>query len=1854
MELEDFGDEVKAISSYTANDGPYEGGTERIITWSGDVLELIMYNDESWYNIVESSSLGVPLDPQENIEIKYGIYKYGRTTGIINDEDVNNAIYDDFEWFDSAEEAMEKGKIAAVYMTDPDYGGYRNSRQLELKFEVIAEEANIGKVAVIRHKARLYADEERTEIVHEIGTGYTKSKYNEEGVIEQVHTPRTNGNSILIVHNKVSITSTTTDLSSNGTPKSSYNVDEGIINFSITPTLTNDRDMSDADSYIDVVTVTTYLPKGFTYKSGTANKQPDSVTVVPETGETVIVWTYENWQVNRAAPGYPEITFQIDIDNTIANNAQKQIRSVIYTDNDFRDEEEYRTSIYGILIANLSSLQVNKSFDKNVVELDEKLISNLEIINYSLVPLSNVRAIEVLPYNGDENGSDFVGVYDIVIGEIPEGMRVYYTNVPVDLLEANAGLSRDDYGRLNPANINFETTTAWTQATAGDKVNGATAIVAVIDSLAAETTTVVNYEIIPNNNEPNSKYVVSANIIATGFPTVLKSNIDIGVVIQRTIEGTVWYDADEDGIMSDSESRASNISVEVIDASTDEIATNVYGEQVTNILTDEEGNYCITGLAKGNYIVRFTMPDNSYVTTKGVGTDSKVNSKVNTDIVDGKVVTDTLTNLSKDNLEEMKNEEYINLGIVNETGKVIVQYLEKQKDDLGNITEVEIAEQEEITGPIGQEFDISDKEKIIEFYQRTEDDYVKTGTFTEEDQIIKIYYERISSGVIVKHILVNNDLTETLLDMEILNGDVGTEYQTSRNEYENYQPNVLRGEPENATGYFTEDPIEVIYYYERIDAGKVTVRYVREQTLENGSTVEIQLISSIVLTGYVGEEFTTSRIDIDTYSRDETKPEPSGTGVFTAEDQEIKYYYTKPASAGVEVQYLTIEHNEDTGEDEEVQLLEPTLLTGYVGDKYETVRKQVDGYRASEPEPTNTNGYMTEEKIIVKYYYEKLPIGQITVIYQDIDGNLMKDENGNEVQPIVTTDDIGSGYYTTARSFTGYSVVEQPENYQGTYTEDPQTILYVYDRNTYNYRIEYYYENLQGGYDIDNNLTVTGKAKYQDIISEYEDKVKTGFYFNYVTGRPLTIGVSEADNAIKVYYDRNTYNYRVEYYYENDDGELKQDLTATEYDTSLYGAEISTVTDKNRPGYYLGSRENYPLVVTENSDSNVIKLNYYKQDAQVIVKYVDIDTQNEISNVSRETVSGKVGQTYDVSDKKKEIDNYRYVSDSENLTGTYVENDNNNTIEVVYYYKKTGTVITKFIEVREEEQKDDNGNIILDENNNPVMQEVEVEIHEQVETVDLVGNIVTVYPIAITNYTLIEGQTSKEVEVIDGELVEKYYYTGVAGGVIERHIDEITGEILEEYIHEGRQGDSYDIDSKTFEGYDLVEDKLPNNSEGTMTEDPIEINYYYLKQAKVIVRYVNEISGEDILVNDQEITVEINGHENDDYTTEKKEIEGYIYTRTDGEESGKMSVKIITNENGEKEFDNVTTVIYYYKRVAGGVIERHIDDITGEIIEENTYTGKEQDPYKTNSKVFTGYDLVEEKLPNNSEGNMTIDPIIVNYYYIKKASVEIKYLDIDTDKELSPTIVINGHENDDYTSEAIEIEYYRLVQSPSNANGKMTAEITKNSDGTITVNNVTEVIYYYEKLQFNFKIDQNITEINLNGQNIGVNDGKLERIDINSHEISNSNAIITYEVKVTNDSEINGSSMIVVDIPDGFEVVESEGWTFENGNLSRMTNEMQPGETVTYTIKLKWEYAKSEVGIKTNLAKISQTFNVPGFEEITLDDNTSETEVIISVSTGRTINRTIIITLGTLVVMALVIMVLKKQKKQKKGKYSKR
>ena len=55
--------------------------------------------------------------------------------------------------------------------------------------------------------------------------------------------------------------------------------------------------------------------------------------------------------------------------------------------------------------------------------------------------------------------------------------------------------------------------------------------------------------------------------------------------------------------------------------------------------------------------------------------------------------------------------------------------------------------------------------------------------------------------------------------------------------------------------------------------------------------------------------------------------------------------------------------------------------------------------------------------------------------------------------------------------------------------------------------------------------------------------------------------------------------------------------------------------------------------------------------------------------------------------------------------------------------------------------------------------------------------------------------------------------------------------ILDNTVHLGNEGDQYKIIEKSFEGYDVDQDKLPINSEGVMGIDTIEVVYYYKYRA---------------------------------------------------------------------------------------------------------------------------------------------------------------------------------------------------------------------------------------------------------------------------------------------------------------------------------------------------------------------------------------------------------------------------------------
>ena len=141
---------------------------------------------------------------------------------------------------------------------------------------------------------------------------------------------------------------------------------------------------------------------------------------------------------------------------------------------------------------------------------------------------------------------------------------------------------------------------------------------------------------------------------------------------------------------------------------------------------------------------------------------------------------------------------------------------------------------------------------------------------------------------------------------------------------------------------------------------------------------------------------------------------------------------------------------------------------------------------------------------------------------------------------------------------------------------------------------------------------------------------------------------------------------------------------------------------------------------------------------------------------------------------------------------------------------------------------------------------------------------------------------------------------------------------------------------------------------------------------------------------------------------------------------------------------------YYYVQVSSGVIEKHVDINSRELLANETYEGLVGDEYETKEKEIDGYDLVKEKYPENAKGTMEEDVITVTYYYVKKVTVTVQYIDIDTNEKLTEDKVIKGHEGDKYTTEKKDIEGYEFVKVTEDENGNM-------------INDKT-IIYYYKKV----------------------------------------------------------------------------------------------------------------------------------------------------------------------------------------------
>jgi serine-aspartate repeat-containing protein C/D/E len=96
------------------------------------------------------------------------------------------------------------------------------------------------------------------------------------------------------------------------------------------------------------------------------------------------------------------------------------------------------------------------------------------------------------------------------------------------------------------------------------------------------------------NNDPN---IIRSVIIPQGG--MLASNYDFCEVRPAEICGTVWHDANNDGVLDSSEERIGGVVIQLFDAQ---------GQLLAETRTDAQGQYCFAGLLPGEYNVQQIQP----------------------------------------------------------------------------------------------------------------------------------------------------------------------------------------------------------------------------------------------------------------------------------------------------------------------------------------------------------------------------------------------------------------------------------------------------------------------------------------------------------------------------------------------------------------------------------------------------------------------------------------------------------------------------------------------------------------------------------------------------------------------------------------------------------------------------------------------------------------------------------------------------------------------------------------------------------------------------------------------------------------------------------------------------------------------------------------------------------------------------------------------------------------------------------------------------------------------------------------------------------------------------------------------
>lgn len=148
-------------------------------------------------------------------------------------------------------------------------------------------------------------------------------------------------------------------------------------------------------------------------------------------------------------------------------------------------------------------------------------------------------------------------------------------------------------------------------------------------------------------------------------------------------------------------------------------------------------------------------------------------------------------------------------------------------------------------------------------------------------------------------------------------------------------------------------------------------------------------------------------------------------------EQEITVTYKTPPIKGENVIAKYVDENNKS-------ISENVVYSGNIGEEYTTDQKVIEGYTFKEVQG-NSTGKFTDQSQTVIYVYTQNPIagGEVTTEYVDTNGKSIS-------EPVVKSGNVGEDYTTDQKAIEGYTFKEVKGNASGQFTDQPQSIIYVY------------------------------------------------------------------------------------------------------------------------------------------------------------------------------------------------------------------------------------------------------------------------------------------------------------------------------------------------------------------------------------------------------------------------------------------------------------------------------------------------------------------------------------------------------------------------------------------------------------------------------------------------------------------------------------------------------------------------------------------------------------------------------------------------------------------------------------------